>query len=358
VIVENSIQPIQLLKQILSIPSLSGEETQVCNFLSEWLCEKGFEVMRKHNNIWIKSTFSDHLPTVLMNTHLDTVKPVSTWTHDPYLPEIQGNKIFGLGSNDAGGAIVSMIFAFIQLHKLEKREFNLILALSAEEEITGTKGISSIIDDLGKIDLAIVGEPTGMKMAVSERGLIVLDCTSFGVSGHAAHRNGENAIMKAMADIAVLDSIKFERVSDFLGEVGISVTQIEAGTQHNVIPDQCRFVVDVRTNEYYSNEEILQIISSKIKSQVIPRSMRLASSSLNLSHPLVKKALSMGIEIFGSKTLSDQAVIPCPSVKIGPGASERSHQADEFILSDEIENGIKIYTQLLNGFDPNHETLE
>jgi acetylornithine deacetylase len=288
---------------------------------------------------------------------MDTVKPSSDWTLDPFLPEIHGNKIFGLGSNDAGGAMISMIFSFLELDALKSRDYNLILVLSSEEEISGIKGISSVIEDLGKFDLAIIGEPTGMKMAVSERGLIVLDCIAHGKAGHAAHKNGENAIMKALADIAILDSMKFEKVSNFLGEVGISVTQIEGGTQHNVIPDICRFVVDVRTNEYYSNEEILKVISSKLCSEVIPRSMRLASSSLHMSHPIVKKAVSMGIETFGSKTLSDQAVIPGPSVKIGPGISERSHQADEYILIEEIEQGISQYTKLLQGFKLENETL-
>lgn len=344
------IQATSLLKQVLSIPSISREETQVCSFLQEWLREKGFQVFRKHNNIWVKSIISESLPTILMNSHLDTVKPSSDWTLDPFLPEIHGNKIYGLGSNDAGGSVIAMIFAFLELHELKDREYNLTLVLSSEEEISGLKGISSVIDDLDKFDLAIIGEPTDMKMAVSERGLIVLDCTAYGKAGHAAHKNGENAIMKALSDIEILDNMKFEKVSEFLGEVGICVTQIEAGTQHNVIPDLCKFVVDVRTNEHYTNEDILKIISSKLKSEVTPRSMRLASSSLQMTHPLVKKAVSMGIETFGSKTLSDQAVIPGPSVKIGPGVSERSHQADEYIYKEEIEAGIKLYTKLLTGF--------
>lgn len=339
-----------LLKQILSIPSLSGEETQVCSFLQEWFREKEFHVNRKHNNIWIRSHLSDTLPTILLNSHMDTVKPTSDWTLDPYLPEIHGNRIYGLGSNDAGGSMVSMIFAFLALHKVPERDYNMVLVLSSEEEISGSRGVSSVIEDLGKFDLAIIGEPTDMKMAVSERGLIVLDCIAHGKAGHAAHKNGENAIMKALKDISILDTMKFEKVSSFLGEVGISVTQIEAGTQHNVIPDICRFVVDVRTNEHYHNEEILELIRSRLSSKVLPRSMRLASSSLELSHPLVQRAVALGIETFGSKTLSDQAVIPGPSVKIGPGSSERSHQADEYILFEEIGEGIRIYTELLTGF--------
>jgi acetylornithine deacetylase len=351
------IQATGLLKQVLAIPSLSREETQVCSFLQEWFREKGFQVFRKHNNIWIKSFRNENLPTILMNSHLDTVKPSSDWTFDPYLPEIHDFKIYGLGSNDAGGSLIAMIFSFLELHELTNRDYNLILVLSSEEEISGVKGISSIIEDLGKFDLAIIGEPTEMRMAVSERGLIVLDCIAHGRAGHAAHKNGENAIMKAFEDIAKLENMKFDKVSEFLGEVGICVTQIEAGTQHNVIPDICKFVVDVRTNEHYSNEEILKIISSQLNSEVIPRSMRLASSSLSMSHPLVKKAREMGIETFGSKTLSDQAVIPGPSVKIGPGISERSHQADEFIFINEIEHGIDLYIKLLTGFKLDYEAL-
>ncbi len=347
---ETGKQAIALLKQILAIPSISREETQVCNFLQDWFREKGYNPSRKFNNLWVSSILDPTLPTILLNSHLDTVKPSKEWTLDPFLPEVHGSKIFGLGSNDAGGSVVSMIFTFLELDKTKKREYNLILLLSAEEEVSGQKGISSVIGDLGKFALAIIGEPTGMKMAVSERGLIVLDCVAHGKAGHAAHKNGENAILKALADIGILESMKFDKVSEFLGEVGVCVTQIEAGTQHNVIPDQCRFVVDVRPNEFYSNEEILQIISSRISSDVKPRSMHLASSSLQLSHPLVKRATELGIETFGSKTLSDQALIPGPSVKIGPGQSERSHQSDEYILTEEIENGILIYTSLLKGF--------
>lgn len=349
-ITDSHIQASALLKQILCIPSISREETQVCSFLQDWFREKGFQVFRKHNNIWIKSMRSETLPTIVMNSHLDTVKPSSDWTLDPFLPEIIDNRIYGLGSNDAGGAVVAMIFSFLELNEIEDRDYNLILVLSSEEEISGQKGISSIIGDLGKFDLAIIGEPTSMKMAVSERGLIVLDCTAHGKAGHAAHKNGENAIMKALADIEKLDKMVFPKHSDFLGDVGLAVTQIEAGTQHNVIPDICRFVVDVRTNEKYSNEEILDMIRKELQSEVQPRSMRLASSSMEMSHPLVKKAIEMGLETFGSKTLSDQAVIPGPTVKIGPGDTERSHQGDEYIFIDEIAAGIEIYTNLLKGF--------
>ncbi len=347
---ESHTEAINLLKQILAIPSLSTEEDQVCTFLENWLSGKGYKVNRKFNNIWIESKKGRDLPTVLLNTHLDTIKPTAAWTKDPFLPEIIDGKIFGLGSNDAGASIVSMIFAFMHLDKLTRRGFNLILTLSAEEEISGVKGISSIISELGQFDIAIIGEPTSMNMAVCERGLIVLDCYAKGKAGHSAHRNGENAILKVVRDIEILELLQFNRKSKFLGDIGISVTQIEGGIQHNIIPDLCKFVVDVRTNEQYTNEEIVNIIKSSISSEVIPRSMRLASSSVDITHPLVVKAIGLGIETFGSKTLSDQAVIPGPSVKIGPGKSERSHQADEFIFLHEISNAIELYIKLLTGF--------
>ena len=339
-----------LLQQILAIPSLSGEEDQLCSFLEHWLKGKGYKVNRKHNNLWIESNINSKLPTILMNTHLDTVKPTSAWTLDPYLPEIKDGKIYGLGSNDAGGSIVSLIFAFMKLAEINDREYNLILTLSSEEETSGIKGISSIIPDIGTFKFAIIGEPTCMKMATCERGLIVLDCYGRGKAGHAAHRNGENAILKVIKDIKILESLKFEKKSEFLGEVGLSVTQIEGGVQHNIIPDLCTFVIDIRTNEHYTNEEILDIIKSSITSEVVPRSMHIASSSLNQTHPLVIRALGLGIETFGSKTLSDQALIPGPTAKIGPGNSGRSHQADEFIYLHEIEEAIDLYIKLLTGF--------
>ena len=344
------IEATELLKQILAIPSLSREEMQVCSFLESWLKARGYKVNRKHNNIWIESFISDQLPTILLNSHLDTVKPTSAWTIDPFLPEIKDGKIYGLGSNDAGGSIVSLIFAFIELEKLKNRDYNLLLVLSSEEEVSGIKGISSIIPDLGNYDIAIIGEPTLMKLATCERGLIVLDCIGRGKAGHAAHRNGENAIIKVIKDIEILEALKFEKQSEFLGEVGLTVTQIEGGIQHNIIPDLCKFVVDVRTNEHYTNEEIVNIISSKISSEVIPRSMHLASSSIDLTHPLVVKALGIGLETFGSKSLSDQALIPGPTVKIGPGDSERSHKEDEFIYIHEITQAIDLYIKLLSGF--------
>lgn len=346
---EPHIKAANLLKQIIAIPSLSGEEDLLCSFLENYLKRNGYKVSRKHNNIWIESMRGKNLPTILLNTHLDTVKPASAWTLDPYIPEISDGKIFGLGSNDAGGSIVSMIFAFMQLDRIAKRDYNLILALSSEEEISGAKGIISIIHELGKFNIAIIGEPTSMKMAICEGGLIVLDCIARGKAGHAAHRNGENAILKVMKDIQILESLKFDRKSELLGEVGITVTQIEGGVQHNIIPDLCKFVVDVRTNELYRNEEVVNIIRSNIVSDIIPRSMLRASSSVDRTHPLVARAVSLGIETFGSRTLSDQALFPGPSIKIGPGDSARSHQVDEFIYIHEIKEAIDMYIKLIDG---------
>jgi acetylornithine deacetylase len=347
---ETVIKAIELLKQILSIPSLSRKEDQKCDFLQSWFKDQGFKVHRKHNNIWINSFINKNLPTVLLNSHLDTVPPSADWTSDPFLPVEKDDKVYGLGSNDAGGSVVSMIFAFSELNEIKDRDYNLILALSSEEEVTGDKGISSILEDLEKLDLAIIGEPTEMKLAICERGLIVLDCYAHGKAGHAAHNNGENAILKAIRDIKVLESLKFKKSSRLLGKVGLTVTQIEGGIQHNVIPALCKFVVDIRTNEHYSNQEIVDIIRSAVTSEVIPRSLELTSSCLDPKHPFVVKATGMGIETFGSKTLSDQAVIPRPSVKIGPGSSQRSHKADEFIYINEIRESIELYIKLLMDF--------
>lgn len=344
------IQAAELLVQIIAIPSHSREEEQVCNFLQDWFESNEYNVKRKHNNLWLTSVINKDLPTILLNSHLDTVQPSSDWTMDPYLPEIRDGKIFGLGSNDAGASVVSLIFTFLELEKLTGRSYNLILALTSEEEISGANGISSVLDEMGGIDLAIVGEPTGMKMAICERGLIVLDCYAKGKAGHAAHRTGENAILKAINDIRVIEEMKFEKISEFLGEVSMNVTQIAGGTHHNVIPDQCKFVIDVRSNEFYSNEDLVDIIQANIQAEVVPRSLRLSSSFLDPDHPLVQLAKIKGIEVTGSATLSDQALIPGPSVKIGPGDTHRSHQAEEFIYIDEIKQGISLYVNLLKEF--------
>lgn len=342
--------PVSLLKQIIAIPSLSGEEELLSRFLENWLRASNFIVNRKHNNLWVESVIDEKLPRVLLNSHMDTVKVVTGWTKDPFIPEEEDGKIFGLGCSDAGGSLVALIFAFIKLSEIKERNFNLILLVSAEEEKSGPKGISTALAEVGKIDLAIVGEPTDLEMAICERGLIVIDCLAKGSAGHVAHRSGVNAIYEALEDIKRIRDIRFPKISELLGDVQFEVTQIEAGYQHNVIPDECRFVMDVRTNEHYTNEEVVEILKKELKSELTPRSLRLHSSSMAPDNPLVRKAVDMGIKTFGSKTMSDQALIPAPSVKIGPGKSELSHKADEHIVIDEINSAIDLYYNLLIDF--------
>ncbi len=344
-------QALSLLKQIIAIPSLSGDEELLSRFLENWLRERNFIVNKKNNNIWVESILDESLPRILLNSHIDTIKVVSGWTQVPILAEEEGDRLYGLGSSDAGGSLVALIFSFMELAQLKDRKYNLILLISAEEENSGPNGISTALREIGKIDLAIVGEPTGMEMAICERGLVVIDCMARGKSGHVAHQEGENAIYKAIEDIKRVQALEFERKSDLLGEIQAEITQIEAGYQHNVIPDECRFVIDVRTNELYTNEEVVKILEKEISSEVIPRSFRLRSSSINPDHPLVKKAKKMEIKTFGSKTMSDQALIPAPSVKIGPGKSSLSHQPDEYIVKDEITNAITLYINMLKDFE-------
>jgi acetylornithine deacetylase len=342
--------PISLLKQIIAIPSLSGDEGLLSRFLENWLKARDFKVNRLHNNLWVESVTGVGLPRILLNSHMDTVKPVAGWTKDPFIPEEEDEKIYGLGCSDAGGSLVTLIFAFLELAKMDDRGYNLILLISAEEENSGPHGIATALPEIGKIDLAIVGEPTSLQMAICERGLVVIDCLAKGKAGHVAHRKGENALYKALEDIQRIRKLKFERRSELLGEVQAEVTQIEAGYQHNVIPDECRFVIDVRTNEHYTNQEVVDILKKELSSEVIPRSLRLHSSNVSPDHPLVQKAIAMGIQTYGSGTMSDQALIPAPSVKFGPGRSELSHKADEHIVKDEINYAIEIYVNLLKDF--------
>ncbi|MCF8379276.1 MAG: M20/M25/M40 family metallo-hydrolase [Bacteroidales bacterium] len=343
-------QALNLLRQLISIPSLSGEEGFLADFLSKWLREKGFSVKRIHNNIWSESIISPDLPTILLNSHMDTVKAVSGWSRDPFIPEETDEFIYGLGASDAGASLVSLLMAFIALSKIENRAYNLIMLISAEEENSGPHGISSAIEKIGKIDLAVVGEPTEMQLAICERGLMVLDCIAKGTAAHVAHKNGDNAILKAMRDIDILYGLKFKKTSKLLGDVQLEVTQIEAGYQHNIVPDVCKFVVDVRTNENYTNKKALQIIQESVKSEVVPRSLRLKASFIDPEHSLVKKAKKMGLHTFGSKTMSDQALIPAPSVKIGPGKSSLSHKADEHIEKLQIKQCIDLYINLLKDY--------
>jgi acetylornithine deacetylase len=339
---------INLLKSLIAVSSFSKNEQDAALLIRQFLDRSEIKFGLKENNTWAKNLhWKDGLPVILLNSHIDTVKPASGYTRDPFSPDIENGILYGLGSNDAGGPLVTLLAVFMHFNQVENLPFNLIYAATAEEEISGMNGLASILDELKPLDLAIVGEPTQMQMAIAEKGLMVLDCTAHGKSGHAAREEGENAIYKAIADIEKLRNYRFEKTSDILGAVKMSVTIINAGTQHNVVPDICSFSVDVRTNEYYSNQEAFAIIDELIDSEVKPRSFRLNSSGILVDHPIVQRGIKLGLKYYGSPTTSDQAVIPYPSVKIGPGDSARSHTADEFILISEIEEGFRIYLDLL-----------
>lgn len=343
---------IQLLKSIISVQSFSKNEQDAANLIRQFLEHSKVAYSFKVNNTWARNLhWKEGLPIVLLDSHIDTVKPAGGYTRDPFSAMVEGDVLYGLGSNDAGGSLVTLLAVFMHFYLKENLPFNLIYAASAEEEISGTNGLASILDEIGPFDLAIVGEPTQMKMAIAEKGLMVLDCTAHGKSGHAAREEGENAIYKAIADIERLRNYQFEKTSDILGAVKLSITMINAGTQHNVVPDQCSFVVDVRTNEFYLNENALKIIVELLDSDVHARSLRLNSSAIAVDHPIVKRGIKLGLNYYGSPTTSDQAVIPYPSVKIGPGDSARSHTADEYILISEIKEGFQIYIDLLTDLE-------
>jgi len=344
-------EAVSLLSELIAIESFSRDEKNVADFLERYLEERGYVVSRSGNNIWLMSPgFDTSRPTILLNSHIDTVKPVAGWVRNPFTPTLENGRLYGLGSNDAGASVVSLLYSFMHL-STQPQSYNLIFAATAEEEVSGKNGIESLLKELPKIDFAIVGEPTEMHAAVAEKGLMVLDCTSFGKAGHAARNEGENAIYKALQDIQWFQNYAFANVSDLLGPIKMSVTQINAGTQHNVVPDKCSFVVDVRSNELYSNEEILSIVKQHVSCEVTARSTRLSSTATPLEHPFVKRALEMNRIIYGSPTLSDQALMPFASVKMGPGKSERSHTADEFILTKEIEEAIELYCEILDGIE-------
>lgn len=339
---------IDLLKNMIRIPSFSRDEGAVADFLKRWMLTEGFEARRLCNNLWIESGPADGRPTILLNAHIDTVKPASGYTRDPFTPEIEDGCLYGLGSNDDGGSLVALLETYSRLIQKEQ-PYRLIFSATAEEEVSGKGGLDLILPELGRIDFGVMGEPTGMRMAVAERGLMVLDCTAYGKSGHAARNEGVNAIYKAIEDIQWFKSHSFDRVSDFLGAVKMSVTQINAGTQHNVVPDRCAFVVDVRPNGMYTNPELLELIKSSVSCEVKERSTRIGSSHLPMDHPAVVRGLSLGLEPFGSPTTSNQALCHFPTLKIGPGDSARSHTADEYIRLDEIADGIETYVALLDG---------
>ncbi|WP_195370299.1 MULTISPECIES: M20 family metallo-hydrolase [Parabacteroides] len=343
-------EAIDTLKGMISRPSFSRDEAAVADYLQQTWQSAGHTVHRKGNNLWIVSPgFDLNKPTLLLNSHIDTVKPASGWTKDPFNPEeSEDEKLYGLGSNDAGASVVSLYTTFTQLIGKEQA-YNLIFLASCEEEVSGKNGLESALADLPPIAFALVGEPTGMQPAVAEKGLMVLDCVSIGKAGHAARNEGINAISLAMKDIEWFHTYQFPEKSDFLGPVKMSVTIIHAGTQHNVVPDRCEFTVDIRTNEFYPNERLFELIKEQVGCEVKARSFRLNSTRTALDHPFVKRAVMMGKEPFGSPTLSDQALMPFPSVKIGPGNSARSHAADEYIGLMEIREAIDTYVRLLDG---------
>ncbi len=340
---------IDLLKKLIETPSLSKEEDKTARIIQVFFASKSVQIERIKNNIIARNKYIDSdKPTILLNSHHDTVKPNSTWKKDPFSAIVEEGKLYGLGSNDAGGCLVSLIAAFMDIYDEKDLGYNVILAATAEEEISGKNGIELVLPELGKIDFAIVGEPTLLQMAIAEKGLMVLDCVAKGVSGHAARDEGENAIYKALKDIEWFRDFRFDKTSEVLGEVKMNVTMIDAGTQHNVVPDKCHFVVDVRSTDAHTNDEVLAIIKDNVSCEVTARSTRLQPSGLPEDHILKHVAVELGIKTYGSPTLSDQALMPFPSVKIGPGDSARSHIVDEYINIQEIVNGISLYKKLLN----------
>ena len=379
---------VTLLKRLIATPRVSRDETAAADIMEQTIRDYGYSPCRKGNNIWIMSEdWDDSLPTIMLNAHIDTVKPVSTWTRDPFTPTIEGDRLYGLGSNDCGGGLVSLlqVFRILTQRPLPARkvgrDFNLIYLASCEEEVSGAGGIRSVLQQqplptlpagegdkspslndnsekvcsvipstsgrAGKDLIAIVGEPTGMQPAIAERGLMVIDGTAHGKSGHAARNEGVNAIYEALDDLVFIRDYKFEKVSDLLGPTKMQCTVVNSGTQHNVVPDECKFIIDVRTNEHYTNEEVFEFLQGKLKSEIKARSFHLHSSSIPADHPLIRRCVEMGMKPFGSPTLSDQALMRFPSFKLGPGESSRSHSADEFICISEIRDAIEKYLKLL-----------
>ncbi len=344
-------EAIELLKSLVAIPSISRDETRAADYLQQYIEMRGMETGRKGNNVWCLSPmFLLDKPTILLNSHIDTVKPVSGWKRDPFTPSEEEGRLYGLGSNDAGASVVSLLHVFFELCRTTQ-PYNLIYLASCEEEVSGREGVESVLPELPPVALALVGEPTGMQPAIAEKGLMVVDVTAHGKAGHAAREEGDNAIYKTLRDIEWFRDYRFERVSPLLGAVKMSVTQINAGTQHNVVPDRCTFVVDIRSNECYTNQEIFAEIQRNISCEAKARSYRLGSSHIAQTHPLVRRSLALGRVPYGSPTLSDQALMPFPSLKMGPGESSRSHTADEFIQLSEVEEAIGLYLELLDGLE-------
>lgn len=355
---------LQLLQQLISIQSFSKEEDKTADAIESFLQSKNITTNRLLNNVWCTNKYFDaSKPSILMNSHHDTVKPNKQYTKNPFEPLIEDGKLYGLGSNDAGGCLVSLIATFIHFYNAENLQYNLVLAATAEEEISGKNGVELLLNNeefinktsrsfqtpfRGGASCAIVGEPTLMNMAVAEKGLLVLDCTAYGKAGHAAREEGDNAIYKALKDIEWFRTFKFDKVSELLGPNKMSVTIINAGSQHNVVPSECKFTIDIRVNELYDFDEVINIIKQNIQSEIAPRSLRLKSTNIALDHPLVEAGIELNRTYYGSPTTSDKALMNFPALKIGPGDSARSHSADEFIFVDEIKNGIELYIELLS----------
>ena len=340
---------VELLKKLIATPSVSRNEKDAADIMEQTIRSYGFKTQREANNLWIIDPhYDESRPTLLLNAHIDTVKPVASWSRNPFSPDVEDDMLYGLGSNDCGGGLCSLLQIFRMLTE-KPQSYNLIYLASAEEEVSGKDGITRALPLLPHIDLAIVGEPTGMNPAVAEKGLMVLDVIAHGKSGHAARNEGVNAIYEALDDMRWIRDYKFEKVSEFLGPTKMTLTVVNAGTQHNVIPDKCTMLVDIRTNEFYDNEEVYEFIRQHLKSEVKAHSFRLKSSRIDPEHPLIRKCVAMGMKPFGSPTLSDQALMHFPSFKLGPGESSRSHSANEFIRISEIRDAIAKYETLLDG---------
>jgi acetylornithine deacetylase len=343
-------EAVDLLKQLISTQSFSKEEEGTAAVIKTFLESKGIETQQFLNNVWaVNKRFDANKPTVLLNSHHDTVKPNPQYTKDPLSPIVEDGKLYGLGSNDAGGCLVSLISTFVHFYNHDNLKYNVVLAATAEEEISGANGIEAVIPELPKIDFGIVGEPTLMNLAIAEKGLLVLDCIAHGRAGHAAREEGENAIYNAIKDIDWFRSYKFPKVSEWLGPVKMSVTSIYTENKaHNMVPSQCSYIVDIRVTDEYSHEKVLQTVQENIASEVKARSMRMRATRIDTNHPIVKAGLELGKTCYGSPTSSDKALMPFPALKCGPGDSARSHTADEFIYLEEIEKGIEDYIAMLN----------
>jgi len=344
-------EAILLLKNLIETPSFSSEEDQTALLIENWFTTNNIPFKRENNNIWaFNKHFNKAKPTLLLNSHHDTVKPNQGYTKDPFKAIVEDGKLFGLGSNDAGGCLVSLLATFVHFYSNENLPYNIVMVASAEEESSGKNGLNSVLKHLPELDCAIIGEPTLMQLAIAEKGLLVLDVIVKGTASHAAHNNPDNPIYNAIPVIEWFKTFQFDKISEVLGPVKMTVTQINAGKQHNVVPAECHLVVDIRVNDCYNNTEILETVRANVAAEVTPRSMHLNASSIPITHGLVQAGIALGRSTYGSPTLSDQSVISCQSLKLGPGDSLRSHSANEFIFIHEIEEGIQLYIKILTDF--------